>query len=81
MSLLHQRTNYISFVYALSDNGLPKLQAMDAVLEQAGVHWNAHPYVEQARAVHIPKRSIHQALSDAKNTGHRTIVVAMESPF
>ena len=74
---VHGRTNYISIVYADTDNGLQKLAALGLAMDQAGTRYSVHPYIPPMPNPHRPTskelaalRSIEQALEKVKETGH-----------
>jgi hypothetical protein len=71
------RTDFISFVYTLSDMGAQRREGISYYLDKGGIRWESHPFL----ITDDGPRQVRSVLQAVKDSGYRTIVVALDNPF
>jgi len=80
--LLHLgRTDYVGLLYAFTDTGIERNALLGLEWDRRGILWQSHSYVAPVFSKNVETemtRLVSTALAKLKETGYRTIVVAME---
>lgn len=76
--LFKGRTNYIGILYALTETGIHRREALSIELNKNQIKWTSSGYDITKTAI---KESSLEALKRIKDSKYRTIVVAMDFPF
>lgn len=78
--LFKERTNYIGVLYALTETGVHRREALSIELNKNQIKWTSSGY-DILNDDTATKESFLEALKRIKDSKYRTIVVAMEFPF
>ncbi|KAL7580733.1 hypothetical protein ACA910_001017 [Epithemia clementina (nom. ined.)] len=81
--LQHQnRSNYTALLYPLSDVGFQRREALGFELDDRNMHWMSSAYTQDASMGYVStSRSYLAAMRAIKNSGYRTIVIALDDPL
>jgi hypothetical protein len=70
------RTDYISFVYDLTETNIQRRERIALEFDQKKINWNSFPYSQG-----LETREVIDALRRIKESGYRTVVVSMNTPL
>ena len=80
--LFQNRTNFISLLYPLSDVGYQRREALGFRLDEMGIRWMSSPYVHNEATFNTASsRTYLSAMRNIKNSGFRTIIIALDDPL
>ena len=93
--LLHlERTDFIAFLYPLSDKGMQRRSALGVMLDSNNVRWMASEYVDSVATTKIKQkegklgaddvlnaRTVRTAVKRIKQSGFRTVVISLDHNY
>ena len=87
--LFKNRTDFIGLVYPVSDVGLQRREILSLLFDESGIRWTSSGFASAGggsvlldnSGTETTQRSYFAAMHRIKDSGYKTVVIAMEFPF